>query len=87
MGLSERAGGSLYIAQWIIGPNGETIAQRRKLKPTHAERTVFGEGDGSHLAVHDVAIGRLGALCCWEHLQRLSKHAMYAQNEQIHVVS
>jgi len=87
MGLSERAGGSLYIAQWIIGPNGETIAQRRKLKPTHAERTVFGEGDGSHLAVHTLPIGRLGALCCWEHLQPLSKYAMYAQNEQIHVAS
>jgi aliphatic nitrilase len=87
MGLSERAGGSLYIAQWIIGPNGETIAQRRKLKPTHAERTVFGEGDGSHLAVHNLPIGRLGALCCWEHLQPLSKYAMYAQNEQIHVAS
>ena len=86
-GLSGRAGGSLYIAQWIIGPNGETTAQRRKLNPTHAERTVFGEGDGSHLAVHDVAIGRLGALCCREHLQPLSKFAMYAQNEQIHVAS
>jgi nitrilase len=87
MGLSERAGGSLYIAQWIIGPDGNTIAQRRKLKPTHAERTVFGEGDGSHLAVHDLPIGRLGALCCWEHLQPLSKYAMYAQNEQIHVAA
>jgi aliphatic nitrilase len=32
-------------------------------------------------------IGRLGALCCWEHLQPLSKYAMYAQNEQIHVAS
>src|SRR4029077_2489647 len=72
LGLSERDGGSLYIAQWIIGPDGETVAQRRKLKPTHAERTVFGEGDGSHLAVHDLDIGRLGALCCWEHLQPLS---------------
>ena len=54
LGLSERDGGSLYIAQWIIGPDGETVAKRRKLKPTHAERTVFGEGDGSHLAVHDL---------------------------------
>jgi aliphatic nitrilase len=87
MGLAERAGGSLYIAQWLIGATGETIAQRRKLKPTHAERTVFGEGDGSHLAVHDLDIGRLGALCCWEHLQPLSKYAMYAQNEQIHVAA
>jgi nitrilase len=59
LGLSERDGGSLYIAQWIIGPDGETVAKRRKLKPTHAERTVFGEGDGSHLAVHDLDVGRL----------------------------
>jgi len=84
--LSERDGGSLYISQWLIGPDGETIAKRRKLRPTHVERTVFGEGDGSHIAVHDRAdLGRLGALCCWEHLQPLTKYAMYAQNEQVHV--
>ncbi len=87
MGLSERDGGSLYIGQWLIGADGETIAQRRKLKPTHVERTVFGEGDGSDLAVHDTGIGRLGALCCWEHMQPLSKFAMYAQNEQVHVAA
>src|ERR1700760_4304685 len=87
LGLSERDGGSLYIAQWLIGPDGETIAKRRKLKPTHAERTVFGEGVGSHLAVHQLDVGRLGALCCWEHLQPLSKYAMYAQNEQVHVAA
>lgn len=87
MGLSERSGGSLYIAQWIIGPTGETISQRRKLKPTHVERSVFGEGDGSDLAVHDLEIGRVGALCCWEHLQPLSKYAMYAQNEQVHIAA
>ena len=51
MGHSEKQGGSLYMGQWIIGADGETIAQRRKLKPTHVERTVFGEGDGSDLAV------------------------------------
>ena len=86
IGVSERDGGSLYMGQWLIGPDGETIAKRRKLRPTHAERTVFGEGDGSDLAVHDRDdVGRLGALCCWEHLQPLSKYAMYAQNEQVHV--
>src|SRR6266851_2975038 len=70
-------------------PQAEKIrkaVKRGKLRPTHAERTVFGEGDGSDLAVHDRAdVGRLGALCCWEHLQPLSKYAMYAQNEQVHV--
>jgi aliphatic nitrilase len=85
MGLSERSGGSLYIGQWFIDSDGTTIAQRRKLKPTHVERTIFGEGDGSDLAVWETTLGRVGGLCCWEHLQPLSKYAMYAQNEQVHV--
>lgn len=87
MGVSERDGGSLYIAQWLIGPGGEWIARRRKLKPTHVERTVFGEGDGSDLAVHALDIGRVGALCCWEHLQPLTRYAMYSQHEQLHVAA
>lgn len=87
MGFSERFGGSLYIAQALINSQGETIATRRKLKPTHVERSVFGEGDGSHLSVHDTELGRVGALNCAEHMQPLSKYAMYAQNEQVHVAS
>lgn len=84
MGCSERDGGSLYIAQWHFDETGEVINRRRKLKPTHVERTVYGEGDGSDLTVVDTSIGRVGQLACWEHLQPLSKYAMYAQNEQIH---
>ena len=84
LGLSERAGGSLYIAQWHYGEDGELISRRRKLKPTHVERTVFGEGDGSDLQVNDTPLGRVGQLSCWEHLQPLSKYAMYAQDEQVH---
>lgn len=87
MGYSERSGGSLYIAQLIISPDEGIIAARRKLKATHVERTMFGEGDGSDLKVHDTPLGKLGALCCWEHINPLSKYAMYSQNEQIHVAS
>jgi aliphatic nitrilase len=87
MGLSEKRGGSLYMGQWIIDAEGATVARRRKLKPTHVERTVFGEGDGSDLTVYPTALGRIGALCCWEHLQPLSKYAMYAQDEQVHVAA
>lgn len=87
MGYSERAAGSLYIAQLIIDDAGTIVAARRKLKATHVERTVFGEGDGSDIKVHETAIGNLGALCCWEHINPLTKYAMYAQNEQIHVGS
>lgn len=87
MGCSERDGGSLYIAQWHFDETGEVINRRRKLKPTHVERTVYGEGDGSDLSVVDTSIGRVGQLACWEHFQPLSKYAMYAQNEQIHVAA
>lgn len=87
MGHSEKHGGSLYMGQWIIDADGRTVARRRKLKPTHVERTVFGEGDGSDLSVHATDLGRIGALCCWEHLQPLSKYAMYAQDEQVHIAA
>jgi nitrilase len=85
MGFSERDGGSRYMSQAIIGEQGEILLVRRKLKPTHVERTVFGEGDGSDLVVVDAAFGRLGALNCWEHVQPLVKMAMYAQHEEVHV--
>ena len=87
VGVSEKVGGSLFMGQWHYGPDGSIVSRRHKLKPTHVERTVFGEGDGSDIVVHETEIGRVGALCCWEHLQPLTKYAMYAQNEQIHVAS
>ncbi len=84
LGFSEKAGGSLYIAQALIDDQGNLLQTRRKLKPTHVERTVFGEGDGADLQVVQTAVGRIGSLCCWEHLQPLTRYALYAQNEQIH---
>jgi aliphatic nitrilase len=87
LGVSERADGSLYMGQWLIGPDGALITRRRKLKPTHVERTVFGEGDGSDIQVQQTEIGRIGALCCWEHLQPLTKYAMYSMSEQVHIAA
>lgn len=85
MGYSERDGGSRYMSQVIIGEEGEILLNRRKLKPTHVERTIYGDGDGSDIKVVDSAFGRLGALNCWEHMQPLVKMAMYAQHEEVHV--
>ena len=87
VGVVERIGASLYVGNWIIDRQGHTLSRRRKLKPTHMERTVFGEGDGSDLVVSDSELGRIGALSCWEHLQPLTKYAMYSQNEQLHVAA
>jgi len=87
MGFSELDGGSLYLSQILIGEDGEVLFKRRKLKPTHVERTIFGEGDGSDFQVVPTPVGRVGALCCAEHIQPLSKYAMYSMNEQLHVAS
>lgn len=85
LGLAEREAGSLYMSQVVIGPEGKDLLRRRKLKPTHAERTLFGESDGSGIKVVESAVGRLGALNCFEHIQPLTKYAMYEQHEQVHV--
>lgn len=85
MGASERDHGSLYMAQFLIDDQGELVKGRRKLKPTFVERTVFGEGDGSDLEVSSTSIGRIGQLNCWEHLQPLTKYAMFSLHEQIHI--
>lgn len=85
LGFSEKDGGSLYMSQMMIGPEGEVLLHRRKLKPTHAERSLFGESDGSGIKVIKTPLGRIGALNCFEHVQPLTKYAMYSQNEQIHV--
>jgi len=87
IGFSERDKGTLYISQSLIGPEGTVLNHRRKLKPTHMERTMFGEGDGSDLKVTETGLGMVGALSCWEHLQPLNRYALYAQNEQLHIAS
>ena len=87
LGYSERDGGSLYIAQLFVDPASGTSFTRRKLKATHVERTIFGEGDGSDFIVTETALGRIGQLCCGEHVNPLNKMAMFSQNEQIHIAS
>jgi aliphatic nitrilase len=87
MGVTERAGGSLYNTQLVFDADGSLVGHRRKIKPTNAERLVWGEGDGSGLRVWDTAVGRVGALMCGEHNFALARYALQAQGEEIHVAS
>lgn len=86
-GFSERANGSRYMSQALVLPNGELGFVRRKIKPTAAERLIFGEGDGSDLEVVATAVGRVGALNCWENLASFARMALIGQHEEIHVAS
>ena len=46
---------------------------------------VWGFGDGSGLNVVDTAVGRVGALLCWENYMPLARYALYAQNIDLYV--
>ncbi|PKK42388.1 hypothetical protein CI102_13501 [Trichoderma harzianum] len=65
LGYSEREGNSLYIGQYTIDNTGELVMSRRKLKPVHMERTIFGDGNGPSLNnVATTGVGRVGQLSC-----------------------
>jgi nitrilase len=84
LGVNERDGGSLYNTQLIFDADGTLLLKRRKITPTYHERMVWGQGDGSGLKVLDTAVGKLGALACWEHYNPLARYSLMAQQEQIH---
>jgi nitrilase len=85
LGVNERDHGSLYNTQLIFDADGSLALKRRKITPTFHERMIWGQGDGSGLTVVDTAVGRVGALACWEHYNPLARYALMAQHEEIHV--
>jgi nitrilase len=89
LGFSENDHNSLYISQCTISATGDIVMKRRKFKPTHMERTVFGDAGGTSLNnVVDVeGVGKVGALSCWEHMQPLLKYHTTSLREQIHVAA
>ena len=84
LGVNERDGGSLYNAQLVFDADGRLALRRRKITPTFHERMIWGQGDGAGLTVVDTAVGRIGALACWEHYNPLARYALMAQGEEIH---
>jgi len=85
LGVNERDHGSLYNTQLVFDADGRLVLKRRKITPTFHERMIWGQGDGSGLNVVATAVGRVGALACWEHYNPLARYALMAQHEEIHV--
>ncbi|RYC33265.1 Nit6803 family nitriliase [Lichenibacterium minor] len=84
LGVTERDGGTLYNAQLVFDADGALALRRRKITPTFHERMIWGQGDGSGLRVAGTAVGRVGALACWEHYNPLARYSLMAQGEEIH---
>jgi nitrilase len=87
MGVNEREphGGTIYNTVLYFGDDGRLLGRHRKLVPTHAERLVWGMGDGSDLDVHPTPVGRVGGLICWENYMPLARFALYAKGVEIWV--
>ena len=86
MGASERGKNSrtCFNACVLIDRDGGLLGIHRKLKPSYAERYVWGQGDGSTLIVADSSVGRLGALACWEHTMNLARQSLIEDGEELH---
>lgn len=88
MPVIEREGdlgrGTLYCTILYLGPDGSLLGKHRKLKPTAAERVIWGEGDGSTLTSVTTELGTIGGLICWENLMPMARMAMYGKGVEIY---
>src|ERR1700726_3428496 len=84
LGVNERDHGSLYNTQLIFDADGRLVLKRRKITPTYHERMIWGQGDGAGIRTVDTAVGRVGALACWEHYNPLARFALMEEREEIH---
>lgn len=77
--------GTLYCTLLYFGPDGRLMGKHRKLKPTAAERIIWGEGDGSTLPVLTTEYGRIGGLICWENYMPMARMTLYAKGVEIYL--
>jgi len=89
IGVIERDGefsrGTLYCTLLYFAPDGQLIGKHRKLRPTGAERLIWGDGDGSTLTVFETEFGRVGGLICWENYMPLARMAMYGKGVELYL--
>ncbi len=82
---ADRSGHSLYCSYVYIDRGGIIQSVHRKLQPTYEERLVWSPGDGAGLVTHKIGGFTVGGLNCWENWMPLSRAALYAQGEDLHI--
>ena len=87
IGVSERVeqSATLYNTNLIFSPDGALAAVHRKLKPTGAERVVWGDADRGFFPVADTPWGPMGSLICWESYMPLARVALYEKGVTLYI--
>ncbi|EAY31618.1 carbon-nitrogen hydrolase family protein [Microscilla marina] len=87
MGITEQdtVNGSLYCSLLYFSPEGHLLGKHRKLKPTAAERIIWGEGDATTLQTYPTPYGNIGGLICWENYMPLARMALYQQGIHLYL--
>ncbi len=87
IGVSERVpeSGTLYNTNLIFAPDGSLAARHRKLKPTGAERVVWGDADKGFFPVAETPWGPMGSLICWESYMPLARVALYEKGVTLYL--
>ncbi|SES45044.1 carbon-nitrogen hydrolase family protein [Actinokineospora terrae] len=84
VGVVERSGHSLYCSSLLFDHTGALLGHHRKLMPTGVERVIWGQGDGSDIAVVPTDLGRIGMAICWESYMPLYRAALYEQGVEFY---
>ena len=87
IGITERdsVNATLYCTNLIFAPDGTLAAKHRKLKPTGAERVIWGDGYEGSFPVVDTPWGPMGSLICWENYMPLARAALYEKGISIYL--
>ncbi len=87
IGVSERDAvtATLYNSNIIFSPEGEIVSVHRKIKPTGAERVVWGDADRNYFPVAKTPWGPMGCLICWETYMPLARVALYEKGVTIYI--
>lgn len=87
IGVSERDGvtGTLYNTNLVFTPDGRLDTVHRKLKPTGAERVVWGDADRNFFPVTDSPWGPIGSMICWESYMPLARVALYQKGVTLYI--
>ena len=85
-GYSEREENTatLYNSNMLISPEGQAL-NHRKLKPTGAERLVWGDAQQDFFPVMDTPWGKIGSLICWESYMPLARVALYEKGVTLYL--